>query len=786
MNDRIAKLRQESFEAKPYISAERAKLYTEFYKENIGKYSTPIMRARAFAHFYAHKALYIGEGELIVGERGEGPKAVSTYPELTCHSEEDLRILSSRKKIPYAVSDAVKDTYRHEIIPFWRGRTMREKIFSQMTPEWLAAYEAGMFTEFMEQRAPGHTAMDGKIYSRGLKDFRAEITEHLDNLDFLNDPEATAKRDQLEAMKIALDAVVHLANRYADYAAELAAKTEDVKRREELLLISNNCRRVPEYAPETFHQALQMYWFIHLATISELNIWDAFSPGKLDQHLYPFYKKEVEAGTLDKERAKELISMLWIKFNNHPAPPKVGVTAEESATYNDFVNINIGGLTPDGQDGVNDVSYLLLEVIEDIHLLQPGTNIQLSRKNSDHFLKRALKVIRLGYGYPSIFNNDMVIEEMLRAGKKIRDAREGGTSGCVETGAFGKEAYVLTGYLNIPKILELTLHNGFDPVSQKQLGPKTGSAEELQDYDALFAAFKEQLEYFVDVKMRGNQHIERLYARDCPAPFMSVIMDDCIKKGKDYNAGGARYNTTYIQGVGIGSITDSLSAIRTHVYDEKRLSLRELVEALDNNFADHEALRQLLMNKTPRYGNDLPAADEIMTSVFDLFFRTVDGRKNTKGGVYHINMLPTTCHIYFGSVMGAMPDGRKAGLPLSEGISPVQGADLSGPTAVIKSVSKMDHVRTGGTLLNMALMPELIRDDRGLDNLVSLVRTHFKLGAHHIQFNVVDKEILHKAQARPEDYRDLLVRVAGYSDYFVDLGEALQNEIISRRFVEEF
>src|SRR6056297_725866 len=376
MNKRVEKLREASFSAKPYVSSERAELITQFYKKNLGHFSTPVMRAKAFEYICLNKTLYIGEGELIVGERGEAPKAVSTYPELTCHTLKDLELLDNRDKTPYKVSNKVKEVYKEEIIPYWQGRSMRDKIFANMKKEWLDSYNAGMFTEFMEQRAPGHTAMDGKIYTRGLADFREEIMDHLDNIDYLEDPKALDKEQELKAMAISINAVIMLAKRYASYALKLADGCKDSKRKQELMTIYDNCMTVPESAPKNFYQALQMYWFIHLATITELNIWDAFNPGRLDQHLYPFYKAEIDKGAIKKEDALELLECFFIKFNNHPAPPKVGVTAEESGTYNDFTNINIGGLDKEGNDGVNEVSYLLLEVIENVHLLQPGTNIQ--------------------------------------------------------------------------------------------------------------------------------------------------------------------------------------------------------------------------------------------------------------------------------------------------------------------------------------------------------------------------------------------------------------------------
>ncbi len=777
--DRVNRLRQQSYEAIPTISTERARLLTAFYREQMGKHSTPVLRALALKQLCEYKTVHIGANELIVGERGPEPKATPTYPELTCHSVDDLRILASRPKTAYAVSAPDIALYEQEIIPFWQGRSMRERIFAQMPPEWLACYEAGMFTEFMEQRAPGHTTLDDKIYRRGLLDLKADIAVSLAGLD-QTEPRVAEKREQLCAMDIACDAVIRYAERHADLAERLAAVESDARRRVELRQIAQVCRWVPAHAPRTFWEALQMYWFVHLGVITELNGWDAFNPGHLDQHLGPFYQADISSGALTRERAKELLSCFWIKFNNQPAPPKVGVTAAESGTYNDFANINIGGMDVQGLDAVNEVSYLLLEIIPELHLLQPGSNIQLSQVNPDAFLQAACRVIRHGYGYPSVFNADMVVQEQVRAGKTLEDARQGGTSGCVETGCFGKEAYILTGYLNLPKVLELALHDGRDPRTGRQLGPHTGEPASFKTFDQLYAAYEAQLAHVVGIKLAGNDLIERLYAEEMPAPFLSAITDDCIATGLDYHAGGARYNTSYIQGVGIGSITDSLSAIKTHVYDQATITLSELTAALASDFAGYEPLRQQLANRTPRYGNDDDTADALMQRVFESFYRQVEGRPNLRGGVYHIDMLPTTCHIYFGSVMGASADGRLAGRPLSEGISPVQGADRRGPTAVARSAAKMDHRRTGGTLLNMKFQPHVLASDEGIANLAALIRGYFGMGGHHVQFNVVDAAILRAAQAHPDEHRGLMVRVAGYSDYFCDLSHELQDEIIER------
>jgi formate C-acetyltransferase len=780
MNARIQRLRQKSFDAKPCISIERAVIETEFYKDHHGKHTTPVLRALVFKELCARKTIYIGDDELIVGERGPFPKSVSTFPELTCHTAEDLRILNSRAMTRFEISEADIARYAEEVVPFWQGRSMRDRVFSQVPDTWSKAYRAGLFTEFMEQRAAGHTTLDDTIYHKGMLDFKDDIARALSRLDYLEDQEAAHKAETLKAMDIACDAAIVFAERHADLAAEMAAGEKNPQRRAELETIAAVCRRVPAHAPENLHEALQMYWFVHLGTITELNGWDAMNPGRLDQHLFPFYQKGLADGSLDRDKAKELISCLWIKVNNHPAPPKVGVTAKESGTYNDFTNINLGGLKPDGTDGVNDVSYIILEVIDEIHLLQPQSNVQISDKTPDRFLKAACRVIRQGYGYPSVFNADEVVMEQIRVGKTLEDAREGGCSGCIETGAFGKEAYILTGYLNVPKILELALNNGMDPLSGEQLGLETGDPRGFGSFDELYDAFVKQLEYVVDLKIRVNNYIERMFAENAPAPFLSVLIQDCIKNGRDYYNGGPRYNTNYIQCCGIGTVTDSLSALKTHVYEDKRIAMGDLLAALETNFRQNEALRLKLWNKTPFFGNDDDRADTIMQQVYASLFKAIDGKPNTKGTEYHLNMLSTTCHIYFGKLLGATPNGRFAQQPISDGTSPSHGADRNGPTAVVKSLGKMDQIKSGGTLLNQRFLPEVLEKESDLDKMVQLIRTYFRLNGHHIQFNIVDTETLKKAQAAPDDYADLLVRVAGYSDYFVDLDEFHQQEIIDR------
>ena len=791
MNGRIRRLRQQNFDTPTTLSIERALIETEFYKTHYGTMPTPVLRARNFYEICKKKTIYIGDDELIVGERGPVPKAVPTFPELTCHSVEDLHTLDTRELQSYHISQEDIDTYEREVIPYWAGKTQRERIFNHVSKEWEEAYHAGVFTEFMEQRAAGHTAMDGKMYHEGLLDVKARIEQRIKALDYINDPEATDKQQELEAMAISCDAAIMFAERHAELAEKMieelssqqpaANSQQQIKARiAELKKIADVCRWVPAHAPRDMWEAIQMYWFVHLGTVTELNGWDSMNPGHIDQHLYPFYQKGLADGTLTRDEAKELLSCLWIKFNNQPAPPKVGVTALESGTYNDFTNINIGGVDRDGNSGVNELSYMILEIQEELHQLQPGLSIHIAQNTPDDFLMAGLKVIRLGHGYPSIFNPDVYVKEMTRAGKTIEDAREGGCSGCIEVGAFGKEAYLLTGYLNTPKILEITLNNGIDPETGKKLGLETGDPRNFTTFEELYEAWHRQMEYFVNLKLSVNNYIERMFSLYAPATFLSLYIDDCIEKGRDYYSGGARYNTTYIQCTGLGTITDCFTTLKKHVFEDKRYTMDQMLEACKANWGTAESMRLYIRNHTPFFGNDDSYADDIAVRVYEDLVKAIEGRPNTRGGKTHLNMLSTTCHNYFGSVCGATPNGRFAHFAISDGTSPAHGSDSHGPTAVIKSLGKLDQTKSGGTLLNVRFTPQLFKRDEDVRKCASMIRTYFRLGGHHIQFNVVDTDMLLDAQKHPDNYRDLLVRVAGYSDYFNDMTEQLQNEIIAR------
>ena len=792
INERIAKLREESFRAEVRISIERARLLTEFYRkyaDELKSKSIPVQRALAFKYLMEHCSLPVEDGQLIVGLRGTGPKEVPLYPEIYVFSMEDIEHLNSRPNAPYRVDEESKEIYRKEILPFWKGRSMWDMIWRYLPQEWRDAWEAGVFTEMQEQRAPGHAQGGERIFKVGILDIKKEIREVMQQLD-PNDPEYYEKLEELKAMDIVADAILIYARRYAEKLEKMAAEEKDPKRREELKQMAEICRWVPAHPPRTFWEALQHYWFIHVGITYEANGWDSFTPGRLDIHLYPFYKKDIEEGRLTRERAKELLQAFFIKFNNQPAPPKVGVTAGQSFTYNDFAKINVGGLKADGSNAVNELSYLILEVYDELRLQQPNLAVLVSTKNPDSFVEKAVEVLaNARTGEPPFFNYDGIVVKKLREGKSLEDARMGGASGCIESGAFGKEANWLSGYVNLPKILEITLNNGVDPRTGKKIGIETGDPRNFKSFDELFEAFLKQVEYFITLKARGDNVVETFYAKYCPVPFLSLWIEDCVRNAKDYNAGGARYNTLYYLIVGLGTLADSLAAIKYWVFDKKAFTMDQVLDALRKNWEGYETMRQLFANplKTPKWGNDDDYVDEIAKKVVDAVVKIVESLPPTpiRKASRRVYFLPTTVHYYFGSLTGATPDGRKAFVPISEGVSPVQGMDRKGVAAVFRSVAKVDWDKTGGALLNSKLTPNLVKSKENIKKLAKLIRTFFIMGGHHVQFNIVSAALLREAQRRPQDFQDLMVRVAGYSDYFVNLPKGLQDEIIARTEHEE-
>jgi formate C-acetyltransferase len=782
LNERVRRLREDSLTTKVTISAERARLLTQFYQITpLEHVSVPVQRALAFQYLLEHCSLPIEHDQMFVGIRGTGVNEVPTFPEICCHSVQDLDLLSSRENNPYQVPQETLNLYTRDIIPYWKDKSIRTQLFQTMSREWTQAYRSGVFTEFMEQRAPGHTAGDQKLFTTGLLEIKKQIQRKQQELQ-PTDPHFKPQREELKAMDIVADAMITYSHRYADALTVLYNKETHPERKQELYQMIQISRWVPAHAPRTFWEALQHYWYIHIGIIMETNPWDAFSPGRLDQHLSPFYHKEIQENTLTREQAKELLELFWLKFNSQPAPPKVGVTASESNTYNDFSKINIGGLTTQGEDAVTELSYLILEVLEEMRTVQPNTAAQISTKTPDVFLHRCLEVIKPGFGEPPLFNFDGVVRMLQRQKKTLTDAYEGGCSGCVETGAFGKESYILTGYFNLPKVLEITLNNGVDPRTGTMVGVPTGENTSFHTFEEFMEAFNKQLQFFLTIKMNGNDRIEQMYADLLPVPFLSLWIDDCIENATDYNAGGARYNSQYLQFVGLGTLTDALASIKYHVFEKNTYPLSQVTQSLRNDYQTNEEMRQIFLHKTPKYGNDDDDVDSLAQEVFNTCVKLVERSEHTptRNASRRVYFLPTTVHVYFGQMCGATPDGRHAGTPLSEGISPVQGADRQGITAVLRSIGKLNHRNTGGTLLNQRVSPELLQTSEVKQKFGQLIRAYFTMGGHHIQFNIVSTTLLREAQQNPLAFQDLMVRVAGYSDYFVRLPKGLQDEIISR------
>jgi pyruvate formate-lyase/glycerol dehydratase family glycyl radical enzyme len=664
------------------------------------------------------------------------------------------------------------------VFDYWRGRQVYDRIMEILPSEVKQATDEGLFFHYYLNRTIGHITVDyERVLKKGFRGLRAEIEEEFRKIDH-EDGGCLQKIYLLQAMAICCDAAIRFAQRYAEQVAQLAEVESNPVRRAELEKISEICRWVPAHPARTFHEALQSFWFVHLILNLETNSY-AIGPGRFDQYLYPYYQADVEAGRLSQDQAWELLACLWIKFNELTVV-KEGGTAKASTTYADFQNLNLGGQTADGLDATNELSYLCLDVTGRLKLPQPQVSVLISEKTPDRFLLKACEVIRMGFGLPAVFNEDEKVQALLHKGKTLEDARLGGINGCVELNVQGKDNMASSGYLNMPKCLELALNDGVNPATGAQLGPRTGNPRNFASFDGLLQAFRQQLAHAVDLKIIYDGIARQVYAEFCPVPFTSLLISDCMEKGRDYHAGGARYNLPLICGVGTGTMADSLAAIKKLVYTDRKVSLDEIAAALRADFKGYERLRQMLLNGAPKWGNGDNMVDTLGHDTVDLFCNELEKHRNAEGVTYAANMIPTTTHIWFGALTGATPDGRLSGTPLSEGISPVQGMDRNGPTAVVRSMARLDHARCCGTLLNMKFHPSALSGQEGLRKFAHLIRTYFGLGGHHMQFNVVSAETLRAAQEHPEQYRTLVVRVAGYSDYFVRLSRDLQDEIISR------
>ena len=775
---RIKSLHNDFRAARPEVFAERAVLATHAYARTEGQ---PILlrRAEVMEEILGGVAVEIRDGELIVGCKTPAILGSPLYPEVACDwVEKELDSIAFRPEAPFQVSEETKTALRAEVFDYWRGKQVYNRIMESLPEEVVRATQEGVLFHYFLNRTIGHITVDyERVLKKGFLGLKTEVEAEFEKINY-EDPGCLKKLNLLRAMSRCCDAAIHFAERYAQEADRLSKKEKDLQRKAELKQIAKICRRVPTQPARTFHEALQSFYFVHLILNLETNSY-AIGPGRFDQYLFPYYQADCEAGRLTREQAWELLACLWIKLNELTVV-KEGGTAKASNCYNDFQNLNLAGQTADGHDAVNDLSYLCLDVTGSLRLPQPQISVLVSEKTPAQFLAEACRVVSLGFGMPAMFNEDEKTQALLHKGKTLEDARRGGINGCVELVVQGKDMMASSGYFNMPKCLELALNNGVNPLTGSQLGPRTGELGELNSFEKLLDAFHEQMAHGLQLKMIYDGVARQAYAEFCPVPFTSLLIDDCLKKGRDYHDGGSHYSLPMVCGVGTGTMADSLAAIKKLVYEAKKISLEDLAEALRANFVGHERIRQMVRNRAPKWGNGDDCVDTLARDVVKMFADELEKHHNERGVPYAANMIPTTTHIWFGDLTGATPDGRQSRKPESEGISPVQGMDRNGPTAVIRSMARLDHARCCGTLLNMKFHPSALTGEEGLQKFAQLIRTYFKLGGHHVQFNVLSAETLRAAQLHPEEYQDLIVRVAGYSDYFVRLSRDLQDEIISR------
>jgi pyruvate formate-lyase/glycerol dehydratase family glycyl radical enzyme len=762
----------------PELFPERALSVTRSFQETEGE-PLAIRRAKMLARILEEHPVIIQEGEVVIGMKTRKPRGSPVFPEINAQwVERDLDNLAARKDTPFFVSDRTKALLREEVFPYWRGRQVYNRILEAVPEELWRADDCGVVYHYFRSRTIGHiNAGYAKVLSRGISGIKDELTSSFGRLD-RRDPAYYRRRQFLESVAIVCDAVVGFARRHSAEARRLALLEADPERRTELLKIAAVCERVPAEPARTFQEALQSFWFVHLVLNLETD-GHAFGPGRFDQYLHPFYRHSLDSGEISRHRAQDLLDLMWVKFDEITLAKDSG-ESQTSSSYPEFQNLNIGGLTPDGRDATNELSFMCLTALDHTKLPQPGLSAQISSKTPPKFLLRCCELLRQGMGMPAMFNSDVLVLGMVNRGKTLEDARASSLNGCVACFCDGKDRMASSGYFNLAKCLELALNDGRDRLTGEQLGPRTGDPAAFASFDEVASAFLAQVSHFVDLKVRYDDIVRDIYATHCPVSFTSAVIDDCIDTATDWHAGGAHYKIATMSGVAVGTVADSLAAIKRYVFGEKTVTMARLKEALDRDWEGFETLRQAFVNKAPHYGNDDEEADQLAVLAQKIFCEEVEKHRDLQGARYFVDLLPTTSHIALGALTGATPDGRRAGTPLSEGVSPVQGHDRQGPTAAARSVAKLDHARTNGTLLNMKIDPQSLGTPEGLSRLAALIRGYFAEGGHHVQFNIIDRKILEDAMEHPERHRNLIVRVAGYSDYFVLLSPDIQREILSR------
>jgi formate C-acetyltransferase len=777
---RIMTLRQDLLRSKPEISAERAKLVTLAYQETEGE-PYVIRRAKALQKILKEIPISIYDQEIIVGGIAEKRRSAPVFPEMGVDwLEEELEeTLETRPQDKFVVSTKCKDELK-KIIPYWREKTIREKVFKTLPEDVINARRAKVFTlDNHEEGGLGHVLVDyPTIFSIGLDGIRKIVDKNIAESK-RSDPEAIKRLQFWQAATIVLDSAIAFANRYAELARRLAETQPEIGRKKELEDIADVCSRVFKNKTQSFHDAIQALWFIHVIIQLETN-GTAISPGRLDQHLYPYFKADVESNQLSLEEAQKLIDCFWLKMNELiKLRSKFGSSVHAGFPMN--MNVTIGGVTPTGEDATNELSFLFLNAQEHIHLSQPQFSTRVHARSPEEFLLRASEVIKIGGGIPQLISDEVLVPALLNRGIPLELARDYAPIGCIEVGFIGLWGRGNGGYFNVPKALELALNRGIDRLTGKKLGIDTGAPEEFATFENVVDAFRSQLDYCIELLAIENNVIDMIHAEIMPHVFISTLVPGCIEKGRDVTEGGAKYNWTVPLIVGLVNTGNSLAAIKKEVYEDKKISMSDLIEALDKDFEGSDELHKILMQSV-KYGNDNDYVDLIVRNISRMVVDACENHTTFRGGL----MAPPAffslaVNLPFGWATAATPDGRKALEPLGDGISPCHGDDIHGPTAVLKSASKIDHLRSCGAILNQKLTPTVLRNKKDLMAFVNLFKTYLlDLGGSHVQFNVVSADELRDAQKYPENYKGLVIRVTGYSAFFTELSKDVQDDIIGR------
>ena len=773
MTDRVIQLKSSMLAEERYASIEQALIVTEFYKNN-ESLPVNIKRARCLYETLSRIDIRIDPGELIVGNRTAGVRAGVIFPESGLSwVDAEIESLYERPQDKFRVKSEDIIAFREEILPYWKGRTLEDKVDECIGGVKRAIGKVVKINQ--TDHAQGHICPNTKKWLKlGPVGLLEEVQGKIDGCE-------ESKKDFYKSVKITLEGVILFIERYEALAMELAGKETDANQRTEYLEIANVCSRIKETPPSTFREALQLTWFLYVILQMESNA-SSFSPGRMDQYLYPFFKNDCDLKSMKLNNALELIECLWLKFNQ-----LVYLRSSSSAKY--FAgfpigfNVAIGGQLEQGIDAVNELSYLFLKAQEHLGLPQPNLSARLYSGSSDEFIDKCATVIGKGSGMPQIFNDEAVVPALIKKGFENKDALNYAVVGCVELTTHGNSlGWSDAAMFNLVKALELTLNNGVCMMTGKKIGAAVGTLEDFATYRDLENAYKNQIEFFYERMIECCEVVEQLHGEILPSAFLSSVIDDCIQKGIDVTQGGAHYNLSGIQAIQPANIADSLAAIKKLVYEEKRITRQELLSALRENFVGSETLRLTLLNHAPKYGNDIEWVDEIGNKWIEVFAERLKDFTNIRGGIYHAGLYTVSAHVPMGANVGATPDGRKSGTPLADGgMSAVYGRDISGPTALLKSVSRIDSsLGSNGTLLNMKFSPDVFKNKENKNKFIALLRQFVELKIIHVQFNVITKEELLAAQNKPEEYKSMTIRVAGYTAYFTELAADLQTEIIAR------